>query len=588
VYCRRLLICSAALLMAACSTKKESEPPPRYAVLRFENLTPDPSLNWIGRAASEVLIREIGALPSSSIYAANENFGRRPASAPGVSTEFTDALLAGANHVITGYFEFNRGSLTFHLIEEEARTGKRVRELTAPGPVLDACSALARQITANPKPYATQSQTALQNYAQGLESDDWHANFYQTAVAADPNYSDAYLAWGEMALAHKDADTVAHVLAQAQAHKTDPAAIAKLQFAEATAFNDSAARTSALKRIVETDPTNVKAVQALGEAEMNQHHFAEAAAAFGKGASNAQPGLINLKAYALMFAGDEKGAMDAVHEYQKAVPQDPNSVDSEGDIRYFFGHFAEAEKLYLAADAKDPQFNQMGELWKAARTHLMTGDVAVATQLFNRYREQHEKAKDLTLPLRAAEWQFLTGDRNGALTAMRAVATDARNNGIKNLALTQSAIWELQLGLRADAMKDSETVLKSGQNADLIPAAIVRFSSVEPKSVAEQRARAERSFSGSGGAQISPLAVAYSLIFAKRYADAAPLWKELYEKANPADSTVRGIYALSLEQSGHAAEAASLLKNMPAPAIALAPSFESLYLTPHNTAAPAK
>ncbi len=202
--------------MAACSTKKASEPPLRYAVLRFENLTPDPSLNWIGRAASEVLIREIGAIPSSSIYAANESFGRRPLSAPGVSTEFTDALLAGANHVITGYFELNRGSLTFHLIEEEARTGKRVRELTASGPVLDACSALARQITANPKPYATQSQAALQNYAQGLESDDWHANFYQAAVAADPNYSDAYLAWGEAALAHKDADTVAHVLAASE------------------------------------------------------------------------------------------------------------------------------------------------------------------------------------------------------------------------------------------------------------------------------------------------------------------------------------------------------------------------------------
>ncbi len=166
------------------------------------------------------------------------------------------------------------------------------------------------------------------------------------------------------------------------------------------------------------------------------------------------------------------------------------------------------------------------------------------------------------------------------LASMRAIANDTQNNGIKNLALTQAAIWELQLGLRAGfiAMKDSETVLKSGQNADLIPAAIVRFSSVEPKGVAEQQARAERSFSGSGGAQVSPLAVAYSLIFAKRYADAAPLWKKLYEKANPSDSTVRGIYALALEQPGHAAEAASLLKSMPAPAIVLAPSFSNRFI----------
>src|SRR6202023_376355 len=120
--------------------------------------------------------------------------------------------------------------------------------------------------------------------------------------------------------------------------------IAKIQFAEANAFNDSAARTAALKRMVEADPTNAVAIQALGEAEMTLHHFAEAAAAFGKGASSARPDLTNLKAYALMFAGDEKGALESVREYQKVRPQDPNAIDSEGDVRFYFGEFAEAEK----------------------------------------------------------------------------------------------------------------------------------------------------------------------------------------------------------------------------------------------------
>jgi hypothetical protein len=588
VYCRRLLLSSAVLIMAACSAKKENEPPARYAVLRLENLTSDPSLNWIGRAASEVLIREIGALPSSSIYAANENFGRRPVSAPGVSTELTDALLAGANRVITGYYEMNRGSLTFHLVEEEARSGKRLGDFSAKGAVLDACAELARQLTASPKPYATKSQAALQNYAQGLETDDPHANFYQAATAADPNYSDAYLAWGETALAYKKADTVAHVLAEAEAHHADPAVIARLKLAEATAFNDASARTAALKQIVETDPGNLKAIQALGEEEMAQHRFTEAAAAFGQGASNVRPDLINMKAYALMFAGDEKGALDAVHEYQKAAPQDANALDSEGDIHYFFGYFSEAEKLYLASESRNPHFNQGGEVWKAARAHLMTGDIAGASAIFDRYREEREVAKDPAVTFRKAEWQFLTGDREAGLAGMRQLASSATSGALKTLALTQAAIWELQLGFRAEAGKDAEAVLKSGQNGDLVQAAIVRFASQEPKSVAEQEARAEKVFSGTGGAQFRELAVGYSLVFAKRYAEAAPIWKDLYEKSNPNDGTVRGIYALCLEQSGQVAEAVSVQKNMPAPSTVLAPSFESLYFKPRNTAARAK
>ena len=69
---------------------------------------------------------------------------------------------------------------------------------------------------------------------------------------------------------------------------------------------------------------------------------------------------------------------------------------------------------------------------------------------------------------------------------------------------------------------------------------------------------AERVFNGTGGAQFRPVAIGYSLLFAKRYADAVPIWKQFYEKANPNDPAPRGLYAVALEQSGHAAEAAPL------------------------------
>jgi Flp pilus assembly protein TadD len=587
VYCSRLLILAVALLIAACSASRNVSPP-RYAVLRFENLTPDASLNWVGRAASEILIREIGAISSTSIYAANEHFGRRPVSSPGVSTEFADALLAGANRIITGYFELDKGTLHFHLVEEDARTGKRVRQLSAKGPIFDACESLARQITTPPKVYPTRNEAALRSYIQGMETNGGSASLNEAAIAADPHFSDAYLAAGELAMAHKDAEGVSRVLEQAQAQKIDPRIIAKLQFAEATALNDTDARTAALRRMVETDPSNITDIQALGEALMEEHRFSEAAAVFGKGASNERPDLLNLKAYALMFGGDEKGALESIHEYQKARPRDANGQDSEGDIHFFFGQFPDAEKAYLSAGAKDPQFNQGMEVWKAARARLMTGDMPGATALFARYRAEHEKAKDPTVPVRAADWQFLTGDRQGALAAMHQIGGDTSNDAIRHVALAQAAIWELQMGRKTDAARDADAVIKAGQTSSLVAAAIAHFATVEPASVAELQARAERSFNGPASEHVRQLAIGYSLIFARRYADAVPVWKTLYEKSNPNDADPRALYAISLERSGRSSEAAPLLKNNLPPGTALAPSFECLYFNPGNTAAQAK
>ena len=155
--------------------------------------------------------------------------------------------------------------------------------------------------------------------------------------------------------------TVAHVSLRPRQHNDRPHRDARLQFAEATAFNDPAGRTDALRRIVAADPSNIKAVQALGDEELAGTSLRRIRRSlFGRRASPARPGLLNLQAYALMFAGDEKGALEAVHEYQKAVRRIPMAWIQKA-ISSIFGHFADAEKLYLASAAKDPQFNQGAE-----------------------------------------------------------------------------------------------------------------------------------------------------------------------------------------------------------------------------------
>jgi hypothetical protein len=207
----------------------------------------------------------------------------------------------------------------------------------------------------------------------------------------------------------------------------------------------------------------------------------------------------------------------------------------------------------------------------------MTGDLSGANQIFSRYRAERDKVKDSAVPFRSATWQFLTGDQRGGLAAMHQAADGASNESVKSVALAQASIWELQLGKKPDAIKDADAALKAGQSPAQIPAAIVRFAALDSASVAELNARADKMFNGPAGAPVRSLAVGYSLYFARRYNEAAGVWKGIYEKSNVADAAPALLYAGSLQESGRAQEAAPFLQRIPPPSLAFAPSFESLY-----------
>src|ERR1043165_8576320 len=100
------------LILAACS-QKTTPVPTRIAVLRFENLTSDVSLDWMGRAASEIIAREIGSGKSTVIPAAALHAHTlaqfHPVSAPGASSERDAAVAEGATRLITGNVMLVRG-----------------------------------------------------------------------------------------------------------------------------------------------------------------------------------------------------------------------------------------------------------------------------------------------------------------------------------------------------------------------------------------------------------------------------------------------------------------------------------------------
>ena len=96
----------ATLILSNC--QRQPAGVQRLAILRFENLTGDDSLNWIGRAVPAVIDAElagshvVSVIDFGALHASDRTLGPRPIAAPGISTERPGALLAGATGILYG------------------------------------------------------------------------------------------------------------------------------------------------------------------------------------------------------------------------------------------------------------------------------------------------------------------------------------------------------------------------------------------------------------------------------------------------------------------------------------------------------
>ena len=106
-----LAITGLSLLLFGSCARKPQPAIQRLAILRFENLTGDPAMDWMGRAFAEVITAELSrasniyAIPTSRLHTLNQAMGVRPVSAPGISAEAPLALAMGANRL--GYGEYS-------------------------------------------------------------------------------------------------------------------------------------------------------------------------------------------------------------------------------------------------------------------------------------------------------------------------------------------------------------------------------------------------------------------------------------------------------------------------------------------------
>src|SRR5207253_1344762 len=78
------------------------------------------------------------------------------------------------------------------------------------------------------------------------------------------------------------------------------------------------------------------------------------------------PAFLNSLAYVQAFAGDLAGARASIEAYRKAAPNDANADDSLGEIHFFAGRYADAERNFVDAYRRNKALVGGHELYRAA------------------------------------------------------------------------------------------------------------------------------------------------------------------------------------------------------------------------------
>lgn len=90
----------------------------------------------------------------------------------------------------------------------------------------------------------------------------------------------------------------------------------------------------------------------------------------------------NSLGYAQANLGKLKEAVEALEQYRKLAPADPNAIDSLGEVNYMNRNFPEAARKFEEQVARFPAFQNLAGLRKAAFAYANAGDLKQADARF--------------------------------------------------------------------------------------------------------------------------------------------------------------------------------------------------------------
>ena len=434
------MVAAGVLAIAACSG------PPgraidRLAILPFENLSGNPSLNWVSATAPLIVSSEIAGAPNV---------------VPLRVETINDAYGARATRFVHGYFTGQENALHFQIAVEDAASHKTVATLAQDGNILTATRLVATQLDRGAHEFSTTKTDAATAWGRGD---------FEQAVKLDPEFGAAWLSWSEKLTAGGNTAQALDVTAQALKQPGLRSAVDRAQIAlmSANLRKDADARRNALMDLARLVKTDTSLLTTLAEIEFNARRYSEAAKRYREllAVDTADAKAMNLLGYAEAFGGNLDAAKKAFEDYGKQPGEKPNSLDSTGEGYFANGRFADAEKYFLEAHDADPALSGGADLLKAAYAHWLGGDLRGADAIMKRYLDFRTNQHDPTVIWRQASWEYATGRAEPAISRLQAAPPN-----LKDLAEKQIAVWRGAVKLPTDLAALQDLYQRTPPTAD--------------------------------------------------------------------------------------------------------------------------
>ena len=418
------------------------------AVLNFNNLSDDHSLDWLDHGVPEMLVTNLAQVPglevlsTERVSSALQRMGKSSDHVdPAVAQEV--ARNAGADAFVTGaLLKTGPTQLRVDVRVLDARSGQILYsdKLDADSPqkifgmVDDLTSRVAQKFVSGGMPEkgpsiqdaSTSNIEAYRHYQLGR---DYASRYlleeaireYNEAVRLDPQFALAYM-W--MASAYgTDGDLFKETQAFQQVERLQSRLSRKdqlwFQFVSAKRGQDFQASLNAIESITKEFPRDSEA-RTWYARELNltgDNPKAIRVLQEGMALDPKDDTVVNILAYVQAIAGAERGAISACDQYAALRPGDPNPWDTRGDVLFALGRDDEALAAYRKVIAIKPDFTHYADYVKIAVVYADQNKLPLAEASLQQFTQRTTPLYRAYLPVIEAQFKLIRGDTDGALAS---------------------------------------------------------------------------------------------------------------------------------------------------------------------------
>ena len=421
------------------------------AVLYFNNLSQDPSLNWLDSGLTDMLTTNLAQVKGMDVLSTERVMSAvQRASKDGKSLDpgqvQSVARDAGADAYITGaLLKIGPTQLRLDVRMQDTASGQILYSDKLEGQDIQSIFGMVDRLTAGiagsvlptsdqpqKAPEIEQASTsnieAYHHYQLGV---DYGRRFLtadsvrelEEAVRLDPQFALAYLRLADQYSLQGDVRRALEVAAkveQLQSHLPRFEQLT-LQVQKAARSEDPEAELAARQALVSEFPHSTfdrgllgSYLVTLGKGQQGLEVFQQGLALDPKNED-----LLNFQSYALARMGDVNSALAANDAYQAVRPGDPNPLDSRGDILFMVGRDDEAIAAFRKVLALKPDFEDYAENLNLAIVYSDEKKPDLANASFQQFIQHTSSLSRLYVPVFQAQFKQTAGDFEGAVGSYR-------------------------------------------------------------------------------------------------------------------------------------------------------------------------